>query len=188
MSNIKLFERQIDLFVKQNGLQPADAILVKKMPYKLLNHYIIYLGYYRLRHIFMANTLSGIRIYNYPDLMTELQTFQPEKIDKFIGTKNDRELAVERALMRKDENSYHLILNNCEHFKNWVHKAVHESRQVKNAGKLAVGAGAVVMTNSKSDGGKLLGLGLMLLGGIAWAFGDDEDNMPEPTNYPRRRR
>ena len=187
MSHIKLFEKQIDLFVTQNGLKPADAVLVKKMPYKLLNHYIIYLGVYRLRHIFMANTLSGIKIYNYSDLMVELQTLQPEKIDKFLGSKRDRELAVERALMRKDENSYHLILNNCEHFKNWVHKAVHESMQVKNAGKLAVGTGVTIAIASKSDGGKLLGLAMMLLGGIAWAFGDDQRNMPKLANYPKKR-
>lgn len=147
------FENQIDYFVKVNNLQPADVILVKKLPTKLLNHYIVYLGKDYGRHVFMANTFSGIRILHYPQLMKELQTFQPEKIEKFAGNEFDRREAVTRALARKDENSYDLILNNCEHFKNWVQKGVHESKQVKNLGNVA-------------------GLGLLLFG-LAWVFGEE---------------
>jgi hypothetical protein len=147
------FENQIDEFVKVNNLRPADAILVKKLPTKLLNHYIVYLGKDFSRHVFMANTFSGIRLLHYPQLMKELQTFQPEKIERFTGNDYDRHEAVNRALARKDENSYDLILNNCEHFKNWVQKGVHESRQVSNAGNLA-------------------GIGLLVMG-LAWVFGDE---------------
>lgn len=183
-NQLATFDKSLDSFVIQNKLQPADAVLVKKQPLKLLNHYLLYLGIYRSRHIFMANTLSGIRVFRYDELMFELNTFQPEKIEKFIGSEYERRQAVERALMRKDENSYNLILNNCEHFKNWVQKGIHESNQAKTAGKIAVGAGATVALTSKSDTGKLIGLGIMLLGGLAWAFSDDEDNMPKPTHYP----
>ena len=173
MTDLILFEQQIDTFIKQNNLFPADAIMVKKMPFKLLNHYILYLGSYQTRHVFMANTLSGVRIYNYSQLMEELKTFQPEKVERFFGNEQERREAVERALHRKDENSYHLILNNCQHLKNWVQKGIHHSEQVENIGKGTLAAGAIVALASaegKSKTGVYLGLGLMLLGGLAWAL------------------
>jgi hypothetical protein len=184
MQIIKTIDTYLDQFVYDNQLQPADAILVKKMYTRLLNHYIIYLGFYRTRHIFMANTLKGIKLFNYKELMTELTTFQPEKIERFTGSDFDRGEAVKRALSRKDENSYHLILNNCEHFKNWVQKGVHASLQTETAGKLALGAGAAIALSNKSDAGKVLGIGLMILGGLAWALSDDETKMPPPRHIP----
>ncbi len=176
MSNIKLFEHQIDAFVKANNLQSADAILVKKnVPLNLLDHYIIYLGMHRLKHLFMANTLSGVKLYNYPELLQEMQTFQPEKIEKFVGTEYDRRQAVQRAVAKKDEKSYHLILNNCEHFKNWVQKGIHDSTQVRTWGKAGVVAGAATLLASKSNTAKWIGLGVLLAGGLAWALGGEEE-------------
>jgi hypothetical protein len=61
----------------------------------------------------MANKLSGVKLYNYPELLQEIQTFLPEKIEKFVGTTYNRKQAVQRAIAKKDEKSYHLILNNC---------------------------------------------------------------------------
>lgn len=191
MSELQLFERNIEVFVQQNNLQPADAIQVKKQPLKLLRHYILYLGTYQNRHLFMANTLSGVRIFNYHELLKELKTFIPEKIERFIGTLHERREAVTRALMRKDENSYNLILNNCEHFKNWVHHGTHKSEQVANWGKAGVAVGAAVALGSaasKSKNGAYIGLGLMLLGGLAWALSDDESNMPAPKHSPNNSR
>lgn len=190
MTQIQVFEKQIDSFVKQNNLRPADAIMVKKMPWKLLKHYIIYLGTYQNYHIFMANTISGIKIYNYHELMKDLQTFIPEKVDRFIGTLEERREAVTRALMRKDENSYNLILNNCEHLKNWIQKGEHKSEQVENIAKTTVAIGTTVAVSSlvmKSKGGAYAGLALMLLGGLAWALSDDESNIPAPQHYPVRK-
>ncbi|MFA5781399.1 MAG: lecithin retinol acyltransferase family protein [Bacteroidales bacterium] len=190
MPHIQLFENKIDLFVKQNNLKPADAIMVKKMPLKLFRHYILYLGFYQHHHIFMANTLSGIKVYSYSELMKDLQTFIPEKIERFIGTIEKRREAITRALMRKDENSYNLILNNCEHFKNWVQKGEHISIQVENIGKATVGIGAAVAIGSlamKSKGGAIAGFSLMLLGGLAWALNDDENNIPALQYYPVRK-
>lgn len=187
MSELQLFEKQIDLFVVQNSLQPADAIEVKKMPFKLLRHYIIYLGQYQDFHIFMANTLSGIRIFNYKELVEELKTFIPERIERFVGTVQERREAIKRALTRKDEDSYNLILNNCEHFKNWVHNGVHKSEQVANWGKAGLVAGAALTIGAaanKSKTGTYAGLGLMLLGGLAWALSDDDSNLPPPTHFP----
>lgn len=185
MKLIKTFDKELDSFVNRNRLQPADVIMVKKIPFKLLNHFLVYLGTYRSRHIFMANTLSGIRVFSYHELMHELQTFQPQKIERFTGNEIERKEAVTRALMRKDENSYNLLLNNCEHFKNWVQNGVHESVQTQNAGKAGVAIGVGMMAVGKSDNTKLVGLGLLLLGGLAWALGNDEDNLPAPTRYPR---
>ncbi|MBK6329331.1 MAG: hypothetical protein IPF62_01975 [Bacteroidetes bacterium] len=103
MRNLNSFEHQIDQFVAANNLKPADAILVKKLPTKLLNHYIIYLGFKWGRHVFMANTFSGVVILNYSNLMKELRTFQPEKIERFVGNEWQRNNAVKRAFSRKDE-------------------------------------------------------------------------------------
>ena len=152
MRTLNSFEHQIDQFVAANNLKPADAILVKKLPTKLLNHYIIYLGFKWGRHVFMANTFSGVVILNYSNLMKELRTFQPEKIERFVGNEWQRNNAVKRAFSRKDENSYHLILNNCEHYKNWVQKGSNQSQQVEEFGKVA-------------------GISILIFG-IAWALGD----------------
>ncbi|MBL7810822.1 MAG: lecithin retinol acyltransferase family protein [Bacteroidetes bacterium] len=191
MSELQLLEKNLDVFVQQNNLKPADAIQVKKQPFKLLRHYILYLGTYQDRHVFMANTFSGVKIFNYHELLNELKTFIPEKIERFIGTFHERKEAVTRALMRKDEDSYNLILNNCEHFKNWVHYGTHKSEQVTNWGKAGVAVGAAVALGSaanKSKGGAYIGLGLMLLGGLAWALSDDENNIPAQQHYPNKRR
>jgi hypothetical protein len=189
MTEIIHLERNLDLFVKQNGLQPADAIQVRKNPFQLLRHYILYLGTYQNRHVFMASTISGIKVFNYSELLVQLQTFIPEKIERFVGTIQERREAVTRALMRKDENSYNLILNNCEHFKNWVHKGVHKSEQVENWGKAGVGLGAIVTAASlakKSKGGAYVGLALMIAGGLAWALSDDTSNIPSPKYNPNQ--
>lgn len=137
--HILQFQQQLDIFVTKNNLLPADAILVRKAPLKLLRHYIIYLGKNNFGyHIFMANTLSGVKVYNYQQLMNELKTFVPERIDRFIGSSEERKEAINRALKRKDEDSYNLILNNCEHFKNWVQKGEHQSSQVSTFGTVAL--------------------------------------------------
>lgn len=188
MTHIIKFSAELDLFVKQNSLQPADAIVVRKMPTKLLRHYILYLGFYN-GHIFMANTLTGVKVYTYLELLKDLQTFIPEKIERFVGTIQERKQAVERALSRKDENSYNLILNNCEHFKNWVQKGEHKSQQVEDIGKvtMAIGAGIAIGGAAKNnEGAALTGLGILLLGGLAWAMSQDESNKPPSTHYPRR--
>ena len=187
MNEIRKFEKKIDLFVQQNNLEPADAIRVKKMPLKLVNHYIIYLGVKDDFHIFMANTLSGVKVYNYYDLMKDLETFIPEKIEKFIGNFQDRREAVIRALSRLNENSYNLILNNCEHFKNWVQNGVHKSKQVEDAGIAALGMGGLMAATSKSKGGVYAGLGLMLIGGLAWALSGENKELKETKYIPIRK-
>jgi len=187
MKEIERFENKIELFVKRNALEPADAIMVKKMPLKLVNHYIIYLGINKGFHIFMANTSSGIKLYNYYDLMKNLKIFIPEKIEKFIGTYTERKEAVIRALSRANENSYNLILNNCEHLKNWIQKGKHKSYQVENVGKMAVGIGSTIAIASKSKGGLYTGLGLMLVGGLAWALSGDDNNIPKFQYSPTKK-
>lgn len=175
---MKKIENEINYFVQANNIQPADAILVKKAPWKLLNHYIIYLGMNNGDHVFMANTLSGVRVFGYFELIDELKTFIPQKIEKFTGNIKERREAVKRALIRIDENSYNLILNNCEHFKNWVQKGEHTSKQVKVAGISTIAAGGAMAT-SKNKTVKYTGIGLMILGGLAWAFGDSQKNVQD---------
>ena len=187
MSEIQRFEKKIDLFVQQNNLEQADAIRVKKMPLKLVNHYIIYLGLKDGFHIFMANTLTGVKVYNYYDLMKDLETFIPEKIEKFVGSFQDRREAVIRALSRLNENSYNLILNNCEHFKNWVQNGIHRSKQVENASIATLGIGGLIAATSKSKGGLYAGIGLMLFGGLAWALSGENEELQEAKYIPIRK-
>lgn len=160
---------KISEFVNMYNLQPADAINVKKDFYGLLNHYLVYLGQdYWGEHIFMANYTKGTRVLSKEDLMQFASYMHPVRISRFLGSEFEREQAVERALELKDEDSYHLILNNCEHFKNHVQLNKKSSDQTKVFGAGLAATGIVTAATSKSDGGKaagmiMAGLGLLTL-------------------------
>lgn len=154
---------QIDNFVKVNQLRPADAIVVKKEFFGILDHYVIYLGYDNVnhKHVFIANYLKGIQILKLGELAMFLAKYLPVRINRFIGSEQQRTEAVQRALKRKDENSYHLILHNCEHFKNYVHHGVESSDQIKNWGNGLIAAGAatgLAGAAAKKDGAVVAGV------------------------------
>jgi hypothetical protein len=54
--------------------------------------------------------------------------------------------------------------------------------KLKRRAGLAIGA--TMALAGKLDITKLVGLGLLLLSGLARDFGNDEDCMPAPTHYP----
>lgn len=134
----------INQFINNNGIQPADAIVMRKKFFGMVDHYVIYLGIYNGRHRFVANYTKGVRDITPRELDDFLNVLQPTKIDRFPGHDVHRSNAVERALSRVGEKQYNYLSNNCEHFKNWVHKGQHRSQQVESASKAAVAGLGVV--------------------------------------------
>jgi Lecithin retinol acyltransferase len=160
----------LDNFIYHNSIQKADAIKVAKS-YGLLTHYVIYLGReseytntglsggYRYggrnRHLFIANMTGGVQVIPEEEALKFLETYSPTGINRFRGNAYDRELAINRALSKLNGESYNLILNNCEHFANYVQTGTASSGQ--------------------SQAGVVLGL-LALLGiGAMFLSGDDDD-------------
>lgn len=126
----------IDQFIKAYNVRPADAIVVKKENFGILDHYVIYLGKDEFgEHKFIANYTKGIHFIKPFELIKFLKTYVPVRINHFVGNDTQRFAAVKRALTRLNENAYNLILNNCEHFANWVQKGLHKSEQVEDFGK-----------------------------------------------------
>lgn len=162
---------KIDQFIKLNGVRKADAIIVRKKILGLLSHYVIYLGreseyeqdgrsMYKGwgydGHIFMANMGDGVHILREGHLNGYLKYLEPNKINRFQGNDWERAKAIERALMHQDEKSYNLILNNCEHFANFVQEGRRYSKQSQNAGLalgaiLLLGLGAALFSGSSNE-------------------------------------
>jgi hypothetical protein len=156
----------IQHFIKANNIRPADAIVVKKEFFAILNHYVIYLGIDRKgEHKFIANYTDGIKILPVDQILRWLKTFIPVRINRFVGTEEQRELAIQRALSRKDEKAYNLILNNCEHFKNFVQWGKNHSEQVETAGELLLAGGAITtLVGIAKEDETVAGIGLLTLG------------------------
>ncbi|MBX7242934.1 MAG: hypothetical protein K1X92_14425, partial [Bacteroidia bacterium] len=94
-------------FIAANNIRPADAIVVKKEFFGILDHYVIYLGTdQKGEHKFIANYTEGIKMLPARKISTWLQKYIPVRINPFIGTEEQRKEAVKRALIRIDENSY----------------------------------------------------------------------------------
>lgn len=137
----------LNQFITYYNIRPADSIVMKKKLFGMVDHYVIYLGLSNdRRHIFVANYTKGVKVIPDQELREFLQILEPTKIDRFIGTENQRAAAVQRAISRIGERAYSYLTNNCEHFKNYVHYGRHTSKQVDNAmGGLALGVGAVAL-------------------------------------------
>ena len=131
---------------------------------------LIFMGYNNFDEpVFVANYRSGVRVVPNSDMERFLEVMKPQSVERFNGSDNQRNIALERAESRIGERAYNYITNNCEHFKNWVHNGENYSSQVDNAGSaaLVVGAGAVIGgLATKNKGVAALGLGALLLGAI----------------------
>lgn len=117
-------------FIRESNLQPGDAIVAKKIGYRVLDHFIVYLGNNFNNHWFMANSMeNGVRQYSEEEVIELLQLFEPISIKRFFGDEYERELAIQRALSQEGQ-PYSLFGSNCEHFANFVQKGNKESPQV----------------------------------------------------------
>ena len=164
----------LDQFIRDYKVKPADAIVVKKDFIGLLDHYLIYLGYYSGEHKFIANYLRGTKILSYAELNSFSREFSPSRIRKFKGNDIQRNAAVERALSRCDQYSYHLILNNCEHFANYVQEGKPFSKQTTVFGAGLAVTGLAMAASSKNDANKSIGV-LMAALGLLTLFQDSKD-------------
>jgi len=121
---------QVRKFIMESDLQPGDAIVAKKIGYRVLDHFIVYLGKEYSGHWFMANSMEeGVRQYSEDEVYELIKTFEPINIRKLQGNEHERELAIQRALSQEGQ-PYSLFGSNCEHFANYVQKEIKESPQV----------------------------------------------------------
>lgn len=144
----------LNKFIQLNNIRPADVIIAQHRRLALVDHYVIYLGCdWQYGHIFIANFIrGGVRILTPGDLALLLRKYEPVGIRRYAGNDWQRQQAVQRALSRADEDAYNLILNNCEHFANWVQTGEHKSQQVDDAvkgfalgGLIAAFAGLIIL-------------------------------------------
>ena len=170
----------IDQFIRIYNVKVADAIVVKKENFGILDHYVIYLGKDEDgNHLFIANYLTGVKFLSVAELICHLKTYVPVRINPFVGSERLRRSAVKRALSKLNENAYHLILNNCEHFANWVQKGVPKSNQVETFGQiLTVVGGAIGFSGAlkKDQGAVLIGILLASLGLVTIGLGVQKDS------------
>ena len=167
-------------FIIKNRLLPGDAILLRKKLVGMLDHFAVYLG----RHpetnepIFAANNFEGVEVIPTKKADIFLKKLVPEKIERFIGTPQERKSAIKRALSVPKGTKYNLITNNCEHYKNLVQYGRKYSPQVKNAGiglLAAGGATAITGLASKNKNVALIGAAGLVLGGILAGLADQDD-------------
>lgn len=136
----------LNQFIVSNNIKPADSIVMRKKLFGMADHYVIYLGMRGRRHVFVANYKNGVKEIPDHELREFLQILQPTKIEHFHGTESQRVAAVKRAISRIGERAYNYVTNNCEHFKNWVHRGEHKSTQVDNAIEgVAIGVGVAAI-------------------------------------------
>lgn len=153
----------IQQFIFGYNIRPADAIVVKKENFGILDHYVIYLGIDQFgEHKFIANYSAGVRFLPMWQIVQFLKAYVPVRLNRFVGNEIQRQSAVHRALSRLNENSYNLILNNCEHFASWVQNGTPESEQVENFGKALFFGGALLgLIGLATEDENLTGVGLL---------------------------
>lgn len=167
-------------FVNYNGLQPADAIVLRKKFMGMVDHFAIYLGKDELgTPKFVANFIKGINIIPDDEIEKQLQKYVPERIERFEGNEFERQSAIERAWSRIGEKAYGFFSNNCEHYKNWVHYGEQISEQVDKGGTvMAVGGTAMLvgglLTSHKKT--RNWGAGLLALGIILKSLAERKEN------------
>lgn len=165
---------KIEYFVISNNLQPADAILLNKKFFGMLDHFAVYLGRHPQTNtpLFAANYTKGVQILTPIEVDDFLEKLVPSKIERFYGSIQQRREAINRALTMVGKTSYSLIFNNCEHYKNIVQFNKKYSGQVDAVGKTTMVAGGVTAIVGAIEGnGKALGWGILALALGALAVG-----------------
>jgi hypothetical protein len=157
----------IKRFIEELSLRVTDAIVIRKRFIGMVDHYVLYMGERNGQPVFVANFMDGVKEVPNNEILKYLLKYQPERVERFIGSEDDRYEALERANQRIGERAYNYLSNNCEHFKNWVHSGEKYSSQVDSVANIGLGTGgtlAVVGLASKNHKAALWGAGLLLLG------------------------
>jgi hypothetical protein len=169
----------ISKFIQDSNLKPADAIVLNKKLFGMLDHYAIYVGFIDMRPRFVANYVGGVEMIPEEKITDLLEVYVPSNIERFPGPNNKRGEAVKRALSRIGEKAYSLLLNNCEHFKNFVHHGIENSTQVEKAGYAMILGGTgltLIGIDRKNTNTAILGVFIALIGIIlAIAESDNKD-------------
>lgn len=126
--------------IAQTGLQQADAIVLKKKFFGMVDHFAVFLGYHAVTNepVFAANYTKGTQWIKKEELEQFIEKLEPERVERFQGTERERREAVERALSKIGEENYSYFNNNCEHYKNFVQTGIPHSQQVEDAKNLAL--------------------------------------------------
>jgi hypothetical protein len=167
----------INLFISQRNILPADAIVLTKKFFGMLDHYVIYLGMQNLEHRFVANYVDGVKVIPNREINSLLEVYVPTNIEKFPGKHQDRHAAIKRAVSRIGEKAYGIVSNNCEHFKNYVHYGVEASSQVEKFGVAGAIGGAgllLVGMGKKSNAAIIWGIVIIIVGILIAAFATRE--------------
>ena len=155
----------INEFIKQNNLQPADAIELAMPSTGIIKHYAIYLGIENNLPRFIANITDGIQIVEKALLGEFIKKYEVTAIERFEGSIGQRKAAIKKAVSRIGEKAYNLVFNNCEHFKNWVLHGHSSSKQVTAIGTGILFSGAALsIIGAATNDKKLQKAGLIILG------------------------
>jgi hypothetical protein len=172
-------------FIVSNGLKPADAIVLQKRFFGMVDHFVIYIGWINLQHAFVANYIEGVKIIPNQEIQKFLAEMEPTKIEKYPGEEYTRNEAIKRAMSQLGQKAYHYLANNCEHFKNFVHYGIKKSTQVQKAGAAIALGGlgiALIGADKKKDGMAVTGIFIILIGIIIALLGtpspDDKSKIP----------
>lgn len=145
-------------WVERNSLAQLDVIKVKKRSWRLLDHYVVYMGQDEHgKEWFTANTLKGVQWLDEKEIKECLLKFEPISIQRFrYKTEQHFEAAWNRA-MRCIGMTYKLLGFNCEHYANYVQRGAAVSKQADNfktgvgVAAVAVGVGALLNMILKND-------------------------------------
>jgi hypothetical protein len=169
-------------FIQQNELKQADAMVLRKKFMGMVDHFAIFLGYDTYGDPFVvANYKDGVKRVESHDLENFIQTLEPTRIERFIGSEYERQEAVRRAISRIGEKAYDYFSNNCESFKNWVQKGINYSLQAENFNKLmghiAIGGMALTLITLafKKPKYAIWVFAFVLLAFIAWILSRNND-------------
>lgn len=155
-------------FIYVNNLEVGDVIVARKNGFLgILDHYIVFLGWnrYGSRFEFIANFTEGVKTLSKNEMDALTQSYTPTRIKKFVGSIDERNSAVNRAMIKlRFKEAYNLFTKNCEHFANYVQTGKEYSAQTKIAGTAMVGGGILMAAKSKNENTKLIGGGIAALG------------------------
>lgn len=126
----------IQTLIRKYNLKVADVVVLVSPGTSFPKHYAFYMGIYKGRHSFLANTAEGVRVICGKELEKFMNQYEVLEVETYCTTDRQRYLVIRRAMSRLGESEYHLIFNNCEHFKNWVLEGNSRSDQVR---KVAAG-------------------------------------------------
>ncbi|MDR2352631.1 MAG: lecithin retinol acyltransferase family protein [Deltaproteobacteria bacterium] len=116
-------------------MSPAAHIKVSRLLY---DHHGIYLGKYKVIHYTEKEGERSKGMVRITSLNEFLDGAPSLDVIRHANPKFTPEEIILRAKSRLDEDTYNLVINNCEHFCNWCIEGVAESKQVQFYFTLAV--------------------------------------------------